>query len=803
MILRLLRKLLSADALGLLLIFLALETLNFGIAASLRGTDTRHLIWVCLMAAGIGIEMSRRDFNTIRASILMIAVGMLGIWVVGARLLSPLLDVIRTLIVLIPQILPAIREKVAIDTTAVAAAWSLVVQASDVMALRWEAWLVGVQSKALVADPLIRSMLWTLLLWLIAAWTGWFAQRRNAILALLPSLVLLSAIISYSEHKVETLWLLVFLLLLLMGVWNYKNHTIQWERRKVDYSESICYDNTQAVLFLAIAIGIVAYITPSISWREIRQHLQTKNNSNQTANILGIQQKQVPIKEIPLQKPSLPREHLLTEGFEQSQQIVMRVRTGELPPIPSSSLVMEVPRYYWRSTIYDQYVGAGWVTSAAPPQNYKANTPLVQGLLQGYRPLHLEVEVTQPEGKLIWTGILYSADVPVRADWRVRPASDLFADQTELLQADLFIAATSATEYRAESFVPTVSIQELRSASTEYPEEIHDNYLGLPQEVPQRVYDLAGEIVQGLNNPYDKAKAIEHYLRANYPYDLDVPAPPTDQDVADYFLFDLRKGYCDYYATAMVVLARASGLPARFVSGYASGEYDAPNAQYVVRALHAHSWPEIYFPEIGWVEFEPTGSQPEIERPEKASEILRPAKPVTPTARFLFQLTSERMLSLLTPFAIALLLVVLYFALFERIFFLSLAPPVAIERLYRSMYRLGRPLAGQPSRAETAYEFAEKLIDRIQTLQAESRNKSASQQTQHDIQALTNIYYSSLFSAQAAQKNDVRLAFHLWQQLRWFLLRMKLKHWLWEKNKIARPSFAAYLGKMRTIFRLS
>lgn len=73
-------------------------------------------------------------------------------------------------------------------------------------------------------------------------------------------------------------------------------------------------------------------------------------------------------------------------------------------------------------------------------------------------------------------------------------------------------------------------------------------------------------------------------------------------------------GYCDYYGSAMVVLARSAGLPARIVVGYASGEYDASTVQYFIRMMDARTWAEIYFPEIGWVEFEPTASQPLILR---------------------------------------------------------------------------------------------------------------------------------------------------------------------------------------------
>jgi hypothetical protein len=97
-----------------------------------------------------------------------------------------------------------------------------------------------------------------------------------------------------------------------------------------------------------------------------------------------------------------------------------------------------MPRYYWRSVTYDVYAGTGWVTSAAPQQKYQANTPLIQGLLHGYKPLHLDVQLIQPQGRLFWSGVLFSADVPFTANWRVRPQSNLFADQSDLLQGDMF-----------------------------------------------------------------------------------------------------------------------------------------------------------------------------------------------------------------------------------------------------------------------------------------------------------------------------------------------------------------------------
>jgi transglutaminase-like putative cysteine protease len=187
--------------------------------------------------------------------------------------------------------------------------------------------------------------------------------------------------------------------------------------------------------------------------------------------------------------------------------------------------------------------------------------------LDGYRLVHLDVRMIEAEGRLFWSGMLFSANIPLTVNWRVRPPSDLFADQSALLQADLFAVSMNAGTYQVDAYVAAPTIDELRAAGADYPADIRVRYLQLPVSLPDRVHDLARQITDGLIDPYERAKAIENHLRENYPYDLDVPPPPEGRDVADYFLFDLKKGYCDYYASAMVVLARSSGLPARFVSG--------------------------------------------------------------------------------------------------------------------------------------------------------------------------------------------------------------------------------------------
>ena len=767
MILRLARRLLTANVMGILLVFFSLQLLTYGISASLRDTDTRYLFPICLTAALVGLGLSRSKLNGAQASIVTAVLGLVGVWVLGAGLVSPFLNLLKAIAPIIPQLNPALRSPLVVDINSIAESWLVLVQTSSALSARLQTWVFGLNRNVMVNDALIRNVMWVLILWLFAAGTGWFAGRRNAIASLLPSILLLAFVTSYSERNIENIWLIVSFLLLLMGIWNYKNHTQQWEKQRVDYSESIRYDSGQAVFFFTVAIGLFAFITPSISWREIRDFLRERNQSSQSeaAEMLGIQEQAVSSQNIHLPKPSLPRDYLLTGGFAQSQKIVMTISTGELPPIANPALVGEVPMYYWRSVTYDVYVGEGWVTSSAPPSAYDANTPLIPGLLDQHRLIHLDVQMAQPEGNLFWSGILFSTDIPFTANWRVRPQPSLFADQSALLQADMFAAASNANSYKAQSYVPDVTEEQLRAASAEYPESIHERYLSLPRSVPDRVHQLAREIVAGKSNPYDKAKAIEAYLRT-YPYDLEVPAPPEDQDVADYFLFDLKKGYCDYYATAMVVLARSSGLPARFVSGYSSGSYDAPNAQYVVRELNAHSWAEIYFPEIGWVEFEPTASQPVIDRiPVEAILPQTPGEEESASA-LLNRYRTELILIWASPVIVMLLIVLLYFTVIERWYYLRLAPKTAIERIYQRLYRFGHPVLGHNVRGETALEFSNRLNYKLDEIKHQSGYTKIFNKVKNEIDELTNIYYTSLFSQHNTQKKEVITAFNIWRQLR-------------------------------------
>jgi transglutaminase-like putative cysteine protease len=184
--------------------------------------------------------------------------------------------------------------------------------------------------------------------------------------------------------------------------------------------------------------------------------------------------------------------------------------------------------------------------------------------------------------------------------------------------------------YRATVSVSTATESDLSAAGTGYPGWVLDRYLQLPTAMPSRVIDLAQALTKDLETPYEKAVAIRDYLRA-LNYTLDIEAPPEGTDGVDYFLFELEKGYCQYFASAMAVLLRTSGVPSRMVAGYGPGELteqDGPGdtmghgpdawqdlqQTFVVR--NSHSWTEVFFPGYGWIPFEPTPVRPIIARGE-------------------------------------------------------------------------------------------------------------------------------------------------------------------------------------------
>jgi transglutaminase-like putative cysteine protease len=179
--------------------------------------------------------------------------------------------------------------------------------------------------------------------------------------------------------------------------------------------------------------------------------------------------------------------------------------------------------------------------------------------------------------------------------------------------------------YRVIASSSLASAEELHGAGTAYPDWVSQRYLSLPDTITPQTVDLTQAITSATDNPYDMARAIEAYLRANYAYDETVEAPPEGADIVDYFLFERKRGYCEYYASAMTVMLRSIGVPARVAVGFYPGDYDESRDGFLYRQANAHAWTEVFFPGYGWIPFEPTSPRALITEQTDPGE-----PPVTP-----------------------------------------------------------------------------------------------------------------------------------------------------------------------------
>lgn len=158
--------------------------------------------------------------------------------------------------------------------------------------------------------------------------------------------------------------------------------------------------------------------------------------------------------------------------------------------------------------------------------------------------------------------------------------------------------------YSATSDIAQTAANDLRTAGTAYPPDVLASYLRLPA-LDRRIPQLAEQVTASAGNNYDKALALETYLRTHFAYSLQLSRTVPHDPLAN-FLFERKQGHCEYFASSMAVMLRTLGIPSRVVNGFRTGEFNDLTSQYVVRASNAHSWVEVYFPSYGWVAFDPT-----------------------------------------------------------------------------------------------------------------------------------------------------------------------------------------------------
>ncbi len=287
------------------------------------------------------------------------------------------------------------------------------------------------------------------------------------------------------------------------------------------------------------------------------------------------------------------------------------------------------PALHWRGVAFDHYSEGRWSRSRSAPLTLSVSSP--RRRVTGYHLLYnskksrqeqlyarlddaLEQEIyLEPVGY----DVLFGASMPLTFEFENKLKSKTRNGQNDELRH----THASGIKYRVYSDPTPPNTELLRQAPSTLPRG-YEVYLQIPVEIPDcdprsperdlsvfdpkcRVRDLARFITKDATNNYDKAKAIETWLRSNLDYTLQMESPGK-MDPVEFFLFQRQKGHCEYFSSAMAILARSVGVPIRNVNGFLGGEWYEYDNYIAVRAGDAHSWVEVYFEGYGWVTFDPT-----------------------------------------------------------------------------------------------------------------------------------------------------------------------------------------------------
>jgi transglutaminase-like putative cysteine protease len=775
MIQHLLRLLLTRTWLLLLLLLGALSSAWYGLSSSLSGMQRAPWVVVLIFGLLAGWLLARTRLRTLWAILLLAGLGILFPIIFFAKLGSPLLAMLRTSLLFGKDLwrwtatLP--------DPEPLFLAWQEIGTSLSVLFFHLNRWASAARQGQWIVNPIATSLLWSVVFWMAAGWAAWAVRRlRNPLAGLAPLGLLLAFLLNYTGGDIYSLLSFVGCLLLLMAITRLDANELRWLRQHTDYAADIGQDLgltagalTVAIVFLAGAASILPTATLDLIDDLTDRYRYGESGDDSIARSLGIAPRPKEVLAMsPWVRGGLPRQHLLGSGPELSQRVVMTVRVfGQVSGMAGSDTI--APRYYWRSLTYDQYNSQGWSSSFAKETPYSAGGRLLNVSNLPGNLVTIEFDPVEDLGGLLYTtGQLVSADHNYLLALRPFEATkDIPIQAQQNAAVDIFGARIEADPYQVEALVAIQAIKRLRTTGTAYPLWIRQRYLELPLNLPDRVISKALELTEDLTNPYDKAAAIEAYLRT-IPYSLDIPAPPLGQDVVDTFLFEIQKGYCDYYATAMAVLARAAGLPSRLVVGYASGAYDPANNRYVVTEADAHSWVEIYFAGRGWVEFEPTTSLPLIERPEDQPELEQAQLPLSQTESqppIDWQIVlNQAGLGAALLGAFALLIFQLDSLRLQR-----MPPEEAISRIYRRLYRGSRPLTGPLSPSTTPNEFVDTLGARVQAVGQVPLIRDILPSVPAAVHSLTRLYNRAQYSSHLPTRPEIKGALRSWRDLRWRL----------------------------------
>ncbi len=466
-----------------------------------------------------------------------------------------------------------------------------------------------------VHDSLFFVSVVTLIYWFIGLAAGyWLNRHRNFLNVVLPSGMAILTIQAFDPIQTKHIWYLAFFTfeaLLLLGRMYFLENRSFWNKSRFLLTDEAVSDlEREALVITAVAVfiawsmpGLVSSIKPvANSWREFAQPIYDR-----FANAVSALESPYTVGD---NGEFYGRSLFLGEQAAAGENTIFTVQLREKDLLPVRS--------YWKGRNYDLYFDGRW--TMAEDQSEPFN-PTADALGVEYPQNRSEVTLTFTNSAKK-QNLLYA---PAETIWISKNATLHYAASISEKVKDTMAWITveslsSGNQYKARALMSDPTVEELRSAGTEYPAWVRERYLQVPEEITPQLKELAQEITASQETVFDKAQTITTYLRTEIEYQKTIDETlPKDRDPVLWVLFNYKKGFCMYYASAETLMLRSIGIPSRMAVGFAEGDYDEAEGKYTVSYEDSHAWPEVYFPGIGWVEFEPTSNQTSIERPETES----------------------------------------------------------------------------------------------------------------------------------------------------------------------------------------
>ncbi|MFZ0546203.1 MAG: transglutaminase domain-containing protein [Candidatus Promineifilaceae bacterium] len=471
-------------------------------------------------------------------------------------------------------------------------------------------WVTKALSQGASRDGLIFVIQTSAVFWLLGYTAAWYTFRAPRVWrVVLPSgLVLMSVVYYYYGPKPLVAFLALYVLVALIYV--ARTHLVAQE--KIWRTASVRYERDIRINFLQASF-LVALLSLGIAWT-----IPTAQASTAVNDALGETGFKGTWQDFQDNWTRL-FSSLRSYGGGTSDLYRDNLALGG-PRTVGNQLVMDIyveeqlPYVYWQAVAFDRYIDGNWSVSEGDqnlhfPEDGDLNTTR-------YSARHEVLETVI--NFLPSAGSIYGAPEIVNTDRQIFVTESGKGESEEISSIQSRFVMRQGDRYQVISSISLADATSLRNAPQTYPDWIMEKYLQMPDTITPETIALAEELTAGLTNPFDKAIAIRDWLRTNIKYNDQIQAPPDGVEPIDYVLFEGKEAYCNYYASSMAIMLRSQGIPARFVGGYAQGDWDEASSSYRVRSSNSHSWTEVFFPGYGWIQFEPTAALPAGDRPESS-----------------------------------------------------------------------------------------------------------------------------------------------------------------------------------------